>query len=188
MSDIINPVRAIAALTFAAVVALAAPAQALPTKYKYDALGRVLLASYPDGSQNGYAYDAVGNRTHLKRARIVPPTSSDRLLTGQGLIPGASINSSNGRYTLVVQDDGNLVVYGQSGALWHAATNTLPFANLVMQGDGNLVLYGPVGQVYWQSATSGNSNAGLVMQNDGNLVMYAGSTVLWQSNTACGLC
>jgi YD repeat-containing protein len=187
MKIINGPVRAVA-LAVSIALALTAPAQALPTKYKYDALARLLLASYPDGSQIGYAYDAAGNRTHLKRMRIVGPTTPDRLTVGQGLIPGAELRSSNGRYVLIVQDDGNLVVYGQSGALWHAATHSLPSANLIMQGDGNLVLYGPVGQVYWQSATAGNSNAGLVMQNDGNLVMYAESTVLWHSNTGCGLC
>jgi YD repeat-containing protein len=180
--------RRFAAVAAVALAALAGAAQALPTKYKYDALGRVLLASYPDGSQNGYAYDAAGNRTKVRRTRIAPPTTPDRLNVGQGLIPGAEIRSSSGRYVLVMQDDGNLVIYGQSGALWSSATYGNPVAHLVLQGDGNLVIYGPVAQVYWHANTPGASNPTLVMQNDGNLVLYASNGAVWSSGTGCGLC
>lgn len=180
-------VHAAAVLALAAVISLAGAVQAAPTKYKYDALGRVLLASYPDGSQNGYAYDATGNRTNLRRIRIAPPTVSDRLFVGQGLIPGAQLVSSNGRYVLALQDDGNLVIYGQSGALWSSGTYANPSAHLVLQGDGNMVIYGPTAQVYWNSGTSA-SNPTLVMQTDGNLVLYTSAGAIWNSGTGCGLC
>jgi hypothetical protein len=43
---------------------------------------------------------------------------------------------------------------------------------LVLQGDGNLVLYGPQGQPLWASNTAGHSDVwDAVMQGDGNFVV-----------------
>jgi hypothetical protein len=53
---------------------------------------------------------------------------------------------------LVMQSDGNLVLYSTSGhALWSTGTYSTPANRLVMQNDGNLVLYDNNGQVYWSS-------------------------------------
>ena len=56
-------------------------------------------------------------------------------------------------------------------------------ARMVMQGDGNLVLYGPNYSVVWMSGTNGHPGAHLVMQNDGNLVIYDGPTGIWSTGT-----
>lgn len=181
----------VAGLMAAPLVSIGAalPAVAdVTTYYKYDDLGRVILSSQSTGGQGGYSYDTVDNRTAMRQAVISGPSAVDRLSGGQGLVVNASIHSASGRYTLVMQTDGNLVVYGQSGALWSAITATLPAAHAVMQTDGNLVIYGPVGQVLWTSGTGGHAGSTLVMQDDGNLVIYQGSTGIWSSNTACGLC
>jgi hypothetical protein len=51
---------------------------------------------------------------------------------------------------------------------------------MVMQGDGNLVLYGASNSALWASGTSGNPGAYLVLGDDGNLVVdSAAGTVLW---------
>lgn len=50
-----------------------------------------------------------------------PNGAQDTLWAGQGLTQGQSIKSLNGKYTLILQQDHNLVLYGPSGALW--ATN-----------------------------------------------------------------
>ncbi|MFD8479059.1 hypothetical protein [Kitasatospora sp. NPDC059673] len=66
---------------------------------------------------------------------------------------------------------------------------------LVMQGDGNLVLYlqsptsGARGPALWSSGTWGNWNAYAFMQPDGNLVVYrqgstAPSDAVWSTGTA----
>ena len=173
----------------AAVIALCAgTVEAGTTAYKYDALGRVLLSTYPDGSQDGFSYDSAGNRSATRRAVIVPPTVANRLNAGQGLIPGASLISTTGCYKLTLQDDGNTVLTRLGSAVWNSSTSGAPSANLVMQTDGNAVVYGPVGEVFWQAATGGHSGAYLILQDDGNLVVYSGSTALWNAGTSFGAC
>jgi hypothetical protein len=103
---------------------------------------------------------------------------------GEVLFPGQSISSANGRYTLVYQGDGNLVLYGPGGALWASNTNGQPVGVAIMQGDGNLVIYGPGGTVVWASNTDGNPGARLVVQDDGNVVIYrTDGTAAWATNT-----
>ncbi len=105
-------------------------------------------------------------------------TSSPASLT---LSAGQTLDSPDGRYRLAMQVDGNLVVYGPSGAVW-AAGSTMPASYFVVQGDGNAVVYDRTdGSPRWASNTSGTSSH-LEMQNDGNLVLYAGSgAVLWDT-------
>jgi hypothetical protein len=116
----------------------------------------------------------------------VPPSRPDRLLPGEGLTIGHSITSSDGRFRLVLQADGNLVLYAPRGiALW--ASNTAGHAdvwNAVMQSDGNLVVYNVFGHPLWASNTAGHPGASLVAQSDGNLVIYdPANHPLWASNT-----
>jgi hypothetical protein len=51
--------------------------------------------------------------------------------------------------------------------------------HLVVQGDGNIVLYDGNGSAVWATNTAGNSGAHLALQDDGNMVVYYGSTPLW---------
>lgn len=94
--------------------------------------------------------------------------------------------SPNGSYTLVMQSDGNLVLYVRGGgALWSSRTANHPGATAWMQGDGNLVVYSPSGAALWSSGTSGHSGSGLSVQNDGNVVIYSPTGVaLWATGTA----
>ena len=68
---------------------------------------------------------------------------------------------------------------------------------VVMQTDGNLVVYYPGPSLYdpgsdgpsvaFATNTSGNPGAYLAVQNDGNLVLYgASNTALWATNTVSG--
>jgi hypothetical protein len=84
-----------------------------------------------------------------------------------------------------MQDDGNLVLYGPTGALFATSTNDRG-VRLEMQYDGNLVIYDGSHQAVWNSGTQGNAGARLAVQDDGNLVVYAADlyTPLWASNTA----
>ncbi|QEL14334.1 hypothetical protein [Limnoglobus roseus] len=109
---------------------------------------------------------------------------SDRINAGGYLLPGQSIVSQDGRYTLNFQaSDHNVVLYRTGGpALWATNTPNGAATNLAMQGaDGNLVLNG----AHWASNTAGHPGAFLVIQNDGNLVIYdaSGTHPLWASNT-----
>lgn len=57
---------------------------------------------------------------------------------------------------------------------------------LIMQGDGNLVLYGSSGFLWASNTSGQNCNGqcGAYFQTDGNFVVYNGSTPLWASNTS----
>lgn len=91
---------------------------------------------------------------------------------GETLAAGDAFTSCDGRYSLIMQDDGNLVVYnGLSKPVW--ATGTQGAGNTaVFQDDGNLVVYAPGGVPLWESGTGGNWGSTFIMQNDGNLVIY----------------
>ena len=47
----------------------------------------------------------------------------DTLTEGQKLVKGESLTSSNGAYTLTLQDDGNLVLASRGHAIWSSGTN-----------------------------------------------------------------
>ncbi len=100
--------------------------------------------------------------------------------TNQTLYTNHSLYSCDGRFRLVMQGDGNLVVYEGNHALW-ANYKFGSNARLVMQGDGNLVVYDGANRPLWATYKFG-SNAHLALQTDGNLVVYDGAgRVLWAS-------
>ncbi|MGQ0631650.1 MAG: CHAP domain-containing protein [Sporichthyaceae bacterium] len=99
------------------------------------------------------------------------------------------VRSSDGRYTFVLQGDGNLVLYGPSGrAIWSTDVRASGWRDQVKvkfsAARGTLATYAADGRRIWES---GGLNAGgdrFVVQSDGNLVIYAGSKAVWASNTA----
>jgi len=103
----------------------------------------------------------------------------------EALGPNQSKVSCDGRFTLVHQGDGNVVLYDQGGrALWTTRTAGQATSSFVMQGDGNLVLYRADGRAIWNSQTPGNPISATVLRNDGNLLVYGANwRVLWQSGT-----
>jgi hypothetical protein len=116
-----------------------------------------------------------------------PPTSCGTLTATQGFYRGQSLTSCDGRFQLLTQVDGNLVLYFGASALWSSKSAVSNGDELVMQADGNLVLYGDSG-VRWASNTSGKGSAPyhMSLQNDGNLVVYSGTgAALWSSKTCC---
>jgi hypothetical protein len=113
--------------------------------------------------------------------------NSDVLTTDQQLGLNERITSSDGRFKLVYQGDGNLVLYRQDWTpIWWSGTQGPDYRNALMQSDGNFVLYHSDGTPYWSSGTVGNSDAWLMVQNDGNVVIYSASgSPLWATNTCC---
>ena len=111
---------------------------------------------------------------------------SDHLTQGQALTRGQSLVSQDGRFTLIMQGDGNLVLYWSGGASrWASNTAAHAVSQVIMQSDGNLVIYASDGKTpLWASGTSGHPGAWLVLQDDGNLVIYSpGSKALWATGT-----
>jgi hypothetical protein len=115
-------------------------------------------------------------------ATVALVVQGDRLQSGAALLPGQSLTSANGRYRLLYQSDGNLVLYddAEGTATWSSDTIEGGAGQAVMQGDGNFVLYDAQGSPVWFTETGGNPNARLVLQIDGNLVVYsAGGEAVW---------
>ena len=114
--------------------------------------------------------------------------NSDKLLPGETLTENQKLISLNGKYSLIMQDDGNAVIYRQVNnsrpAIWATGTNGQgKGCKFICQTDGNLVIYNSSGTPVWSSGTYGKPISGLIMQNDGNLVLYNGTSPVWSSNT-----
>jgi hypothetical protein len=111
---------------------------------------------------------------------------TDRLVPNGRLEPGASISADG--YALIMQDDGNLVLYAPGNMpLTSFGWPGMPGTVLVMQDDGNLVLYAPGNRPVWATGTAGDRDSALVVQGDGNLVLYApGNRPIWASGSQGG--
>ena len=111
-------------------------------------------------------------------------TASPRgwLSPGETLASGTGIGSPWDSHYLMMQSDGNLVVYTRSNQPIWATMTFWPGSWAVMQTDGNLVVYSPANRPVWSSDTNQFPNSSLAMQNDGNLVVYApGNRPIWSS-------
>ena len=106
----------------------------------------------------------------------------DTLQKGEKLEVGQSLTSNNGAYRLVLQEDGNLVLYAGEQSVWATATDGQDVQRAEVQDDGNFVLYTPDKPV-WASQTAGADNVRLVLQDDRNLVLYSGDDAKWSSET-----
>jgi hypothetical protein len=107
---------------------------------------------------------------------------ADTLTGGQKLVKGDSLTSSNGAYTLTLQDDGNLVLAARGRAIWASGTDGQGVVRAEVQPDGNFVLYTSDKPV-WHTDTKGKKNAKLVLQDDRNLVLYAADWPAWSTKT-----
>jgi len=107
---------------------------------------------------------------------------ADTLTGGQKLVKGESLTSSNGAYTLTLQDDGNLVLAARGRSIWATGTNGQDVVRAELQPDGNFVLY-TADKPVWHSDTKGKKNVRLVLQDDRNLVLYAADGPAWSTKT-----
>jgi nucleoid-associated protein YgaU len=106
----------------------------------------------------------------------------DTLQHGEKLEVGQSLASNNAAYKLILQDDGNLVLYAGDAAVWSTETNGKKVVRAEVQTDGNFVLYTSDDPV-WASQTKGATDVRLVLQDDRNLVLYGSDGPAWSSNT-----
>jgi hypothetical protein len=110
---------------------------------------------------------------------------ANMLSPGQSLYVNQSITSTNNKYQLIMQSDGNLVLYRlyNHHALWASNTAGQDVLRVIMQADGNLVVYKVDGNPVWDSKTNGKPGSFLIMQDDGNLVIYQPTVPIWASGT-----
>lgn len=88
------------------------------------------------------------------------------------------------RVKLILQPDGNLVLYDENDkALW--ASNMFGSGHsAVFQPDGNLVVYNADSAPVWASETVGSNGAVLELRPDGNVVITKDGQDVWQTDTA----
>ena len=115
----------------------------------------------------------------------------------------ATGTSSIGPVSLVMQTDGNLVVYNAIQPLWASKSGHIPILpraigvnqpfyspsgqyEAIFQGDGNFVVYrlSATPQAIWSSGTGGQGANQMLLQGDGNVVIYAGSRPVWSTGTS----
>jgi hypothetical protein len=120
----------------------------------------------------------------------------------EALSPGQAVSSCDDRFHLVMQNDGNLVLYQGIPAqslqpLWSTNTQGTTGQTAAMQTDGNFVLYDASSTALWSSTTQNNPGSYLAVQTDGNAVVYhlwitwsgvipiIQRTALWSTQTCC---
>lgn len=130
--------------------------------------------STPSG---GGSSQPSGGTTPPSGGSPTPPSPRTELSNGGLLNSGEQLISPNGAYRLVMQTDGNLVLYKGSQALW-ATGGQGSGARAVMQADGNLVVYNG-STAKWSSSTGGFDASILKIQDDGNLVIYDAGRAIW---------
>lgn len=114
---------------------------------------------------------------------------ADTLKAGESLHVGQELRSANGKYQLILQGDGNLVLYEPGQVpVWATGTWTLPQllrpTRLDMQADGNIVLYTAFNYVAWSPNIHGRGGDRLVLQPDRNVVVYTpGGEPVWATDT-----
>jgi len=137
-------------------------------------------ATYSGGNAQPVVHNtAPVVHTAVPTTAPVHPTVKDHLGHGEVLHQGELIRTKVNHYNLIMQADGNLVLYagpGSTTALWHTHTNGKgvgPF-RAIMQADGNFVVYDSHNTPTWNSATHGKGTGPyrLLIQEDRNLVVY----------------
>ncbi len=119
----------------------------------------------------------------ILRVPVTAPAACGIMRADEGLHPGQSLSSCDGRFTLTLQNDGNLVLTQTGKPLWASATDGRGSVVAIMQRDGNFVVYDSAGRPAWATDTNPNGST-LAVQNDGNVVVYtAGGEPLWSTRT-----
>lgn len=124
-------------------------------------------------------------------------TKNGQIKPGTMIYNGDKIVSGDKSHMLIMQDDGNLVLYNNTNPLWSSKTHGVgvkPFY-FTLQNGGNMIIKDGGGVVTWSSNTIGKTPT-LMVQNDGNLVLYDGDinyignsvvgNSLWSTDTYIG--
>ncbi|HYZ17133.1 MAG TPA: hypothetical protein VE591_12050 [Candidatus Acidoferrum sp.] len=109
-----------------------------------------------------------------------------QLSAGQTLGADDTVTASNKAYQLVMQRDGNLVIYHldaqgeRSDPTWASNTTGNAGAQARLQDDGNLVVYRADGTTpLWASNTANRRGANLQLGDDGSLALALGGQIVW---------
>lgn len=103
---------------------------------------------------------------------------------GGSLVPGQSVASTNGRFRLVFQRDGNLVVLGDGSVQWTSGTAGLGADRVVLR-NGVLEMFRSLqwgSEMVWKSRSVGAGGAVLSVRDEGGVVIRReGSPIFWSA-------
>ena len=116
---------------------------------------------------------------------VTPDTAHfDAISKGTSLYGGDNIyvypTGSGGWLTrLIMQTDGNLVLYGQNGTFVCWASNTAGNAGAyaTYESSGNFAVYNELGRTLWSSHTAGKGGSTVSLNKD-NGSLYVGTTFI----------
>ncbi|WIB65313.1 hypothetical protein [Curtobacterium sp. MCBD17_040] len=156
----------------------------------YNTAGKAVWASGTSGKGSGVVL-SIDNYGQLNLTRNGSTLwnnkrpGADTLTQNGVLTAGQSLWDTAKRRELIVQADGNVVVYKDKKAAWSTRTNGKGGTKLTLQSDGNLVLYTKAGKAIWSTGTYRLSGSGmkLTQQADGNLVLYKNGKAKWATGT-----
>lgn len=98
-----------------------------------------------------------------------------------------SLTSPSGSHTLVHQDDGNLVLYGNEGrhAAWATHTWWAGDGWAELTADGDLVVRNVCGTPVWSSGTAGSDAQQLAVDDEGRIALLdADGSAVWEVRTS----
>jgi RHS repeat-associated protein len=149
----------------------------------FSSAGGAINATLPSTGTYTISVDPQGAASGSMTLTLALQVSGDTLSSGQTLLAGQHLVSSDGAYRAEMQGDGNFVVYNSSNQpIWASGTNNQPGLTLTLGSGGDLALNDNSGNPVWQTYTNPSSNDTLTMQTDGNLVLKDGTGVaLWAS-------
>ena len=119
------------------------------------------------------------------------PATCGQIVAGEGLTDNDSAFSCDKHYRLVMQADGNLVLFGvNQGAPWSSNTGGQggPLMTAEMDGNGNFVVVDYTRDpavALWSTNTWGHPGASLAIGDDGSLAVHDAppnqDTILWHN-------
>ena len=146
-------------------------------------------ATTADRQLTGLLAAAQQRSTTSARPTTAAAVVGTSLLVGGTLLPGDSLRSPSGRYELLNDASGELLLQTTPNAFQPSPSLVASIAagpagsRLVLQADGNLVYYGPDNAAYFDTGTTTGTR--LEVQDDGNVVLYgAGGAVAYDFATA----
>lgn len=120
--------------------------------------------------------------------RIMGDVPFGDLGANQQLTVDSTLRSPDGTKFLIMQGDGNLVVYNEHNRpVWATGTDGSAAILLTLEDNGNLRMTDPVGNTVWQTGSNPTSGSNtlprLHLRNDGQLqVIRIDGHVIWDAN------
>ncbi|OQV18143.1 hypothetical protein BV898_07731 [Hypsibius exemplaris] len=132
-----------------------------------------------------------GNDVCRSKSELVGPTELDSIESEGSMPRGRIVWSNNNLTKLLLQEDGNLVLYRVDSyykevATWASGSNSFVVkpVSVSVLGNGEVALLNQAGEIVWKLGTAGKKNAGasLCVKDNGVICLAHNSTCIWASS------